>query len=504
MKKLLPVLILFILSCKSKPDTQELTIESSNQELVEIFNWAKHKALSFVQTNKFGPIDISERQQEGDSSQYIPSYWAGYPLRTAFYSRDFCHQISGAHLLGLDRENMAMLKAFAASANESRKWYPLWAINFDGSPYKLDYRNDNDFVREVPATFELVEKAHQLYRWTGNEELISNDILWNYYTMAVTQFVNLHDSIIPNGIAEGSGTGSIFKGTATFNEQRDLPFAEAGDGIAAQFKAYLAYAELCKAKGDNERAKIFQQKATDLKHYFNTDWGIKNTETYNRGYTTDGLPHDGWGKENSWFMPMKGILDANSNRTQDYLDFIDERLTSKDDIPDNIEAISYIPEVFFLHHRNETAWKWMQHIIAEIDQTHIQSKLTGNNGNYPEVSYVLVSNIVENLMGIVPDAPRNTLVTHSHLPNAIKYLKVDNIPLGDQLFSLRHEGLKSSTLINHSTMTLTWEARFYGTFKNLIVNNQKLGCKQNIDNGKVYSYITIQVNPEEQITIKSE
>ena len=153
---------------------------------------------------------------------------------------------------------------------------------------------------------------------------------------------------------------------------------------------------------------------------------------------------------------MKGLLDTKSTRTEQYLDFIDERLESKDDIPDNIEAISYIPEVFFLHHRNETAWKWMKHIISKIDQTHVQSKLTGNNGNYPEVSYVLISNIVENLIGIIPNVPENKIATLSHLPNEIIHLKVDNIPFGENFVSLEHEGLNSTTLTNHGNTTLTW------------------------------------------------
>ena len=52
-----------------------------------------------------------------------------------------------------------MLRAFAASATAGRKWYPLWALNFDGSPFKLDYAGDHSFVREVPAVFELVEQC---------------------------------------------------------------------------------------------------------------------------------------------------------------------------------------------------------------------------------------------------------------------------------------------------------------------------------------------------------
>ena len=504
MKKLLLALSFVFISCKTQIAKNELSIASRNQELDAVFNWAKTKALSFVQTNKFGPINVSERQEIGDSASYIPSYWAGYPLRTAFYSRDFCHQITGAHLLGLNKENISMLKAFASSATKERKWYPLWAINFDGSPYKLDYRGDNNFVREVPATFELVEKANHLYNWTANKDLITDQALWNYYTKAVTDFISMHDSYIPNGIAEGSGTGSIFKGTATFNEQRDLPFAEAGDGLAAQYQAFLAYAQMSSYRNNNVQAKEFYDKAAALKNFFNENWGINNTKSYNRGYTVDGEPHDGWGKENSWFMPMKDLLDTKSERTEAYLRFIDERLESKDDIPDNIEALSYIPEVFFKHHQNEIAWKWMKHIISKIDQTHIQSTLTGKNGNYPEVSFVLISNIIENLMGIIPRAPENTLISLAHLPDEISYLDVKNIPFGEHFIGLSHYGLNSSTLTNNGSSELWWEARFYGVHTSVLVNGMEQVTTQVEENSKVISYIKVPVKPGEQVNIKTK
>lgn len=499
------LLTLFLVNCKNETKTQEtegLVITSSNEDLVKAFNWATTKALSFVQTGKNGPVNISERNEEPTEAAYIPSYWAGYPLRTAFYSRDFCHQLTGAHLLGLEEENFSMLKAFAASANENKKWFPLWAINFDGSPYTLDYRSDDNFVREVPAVFELVEKAYWLYRWTGDERYIKDEVLWNYYTKAVTDFITLHDSHMPNGVAEGTGTGSIFKGTATFNEQRDHPFIEAGDGIASQYRAFWAYGKMAEVRNETKLSSEFLQKAKDLKSYFNTDWGTTDTDTYNRGYTTDKTAYSGWGKENSWFMPMKGITKADSDRTQNYLGFIDERLESKDDIPDNIEAISYVPEVFFQYHKNEIGWKWMKYILSKIDQTHIQSNLTGNNGNYPEVSYVLISNVIENLLGVQPDAANNGIATLSHLPSEINNLAIANINIGAAVLSVAHTRQEQTKLAYKTGKnSLIWEARFPGSFEYLYINDEKQPCLKGEEFGQKYSYVTVTLKPGEEVMV---
>nr|WP_129731558.1 hypothetical protein [Parabacteroides goldsteinii] len=497
MKKITYIIGLLILA--SNISAQDISITSSSKNLEKGFEWAKEKARSFVVTGKKGPVNISDVNNVSEMVDYIPSYWAGYPLRTAFYSRDFCHQSAGAHLLGLENENFTMMKAFAASANASRKWYPLWAINFDGSPYLLDYKNDNDFVREVPAAFELVEKAYKLYLWTGDKRYLEDEVLWNYYTKVVTEFITLHDEKMPNGIAEGTGEGNIFKGTATFNEQRDVPLIEAGDGIACQYGAFVAYAEMAKSRGMIELSKEFLKKAEDLKTHFNTDWGIKDTDLYNRGYTTKDKPVAGWGKENSWFMPMKGITDPLSERTDKYLDFISMHLDSKDGIPENIEAISYVPEVFFLYNRNELGWKWMNHILSTIEQEHAQSGLTGKNGNYPEVSYVLISNVVENLAGVSVDASRNYISTASHLPQDIKTLEVENIKMGNSLMTVSHEGHHMSSL-NYlkGDKALIWNACFDGAYKYLYVNGEKMSCESLKVMGVNYSICQLKLNPGEK------
>lgn len=121
------------------------------------------------QAGTTGVLNQDENNPGGTgTTTYDTTYWAGYPFRSDFYSRDFAHQLVGAHLLGLDAENKTMLRGFAASATETNKLYPVWALNFDARTYgSIDYRSPDRFVRELPAPFELVEKAGEAYRWTG-------------------------------------------------------------------------------------------------------------------------------------------------------------------------------------------------------------------------------------------------------------------------------------------------------------------------------------------------
>ncbi|MBK6948442.1 MAG: hypothetical protein IPH16_10610 [Haliscomenobacter sp.] len=496
-----------LLSAPLPPDTlpapPRMEIQCSDPALESAFYWAQSKALSFVQTGKQGPINVWKQGQEAVIKTYIPSYWAGYPLRTAFYSRDFCHQAVGAHLLVLKEENFSMLRAFAQSANPSTKWYPLWAINFDGLPYTLDYHHDGDFVREVPAVFELVEKIAQLYRWTGDPRYLADSSLWRFATKALTEFIDLHDQQFPNGVAEGTGTGDIFAGVATYNEQPDAPLIEAGDGLACQYQAFLAFSDLAAWRKERSLARQFAQKAEMLKAYFHSDWGIRNTDWYNRGYIAGPKPISGWGKENSWFLLTKGLADPTSLRTHRYLEFISERLDSREDIPDNIEALTYIPETFFRYHRNELGWKWMKHIIHQIDQTHAQSSLTGANGNYPEVSFALISNVVEHLIGLTPEAGKRRLRTLSHLPDDLESLEVRHIPIGNGLFSVAHSGRTSSKLTyQKGSAPFLWQAAFPGNYKQVTINGKKKRCRYTQDFGQVISYTPIRIKPKKTVIVE--
>ncbi len=299
---------------------KKVQMTSSNEYLEDTFNWAAYKMDQFVMTDKHGPVNKDENRPSGTGeADYEPSYWAGYYDRSAYYSRDFVHQATGGQIAGLEEENYNMFKTFAEGSTEARKWYTLWCYNFDGTPHTIDYKDDSWFVREVPAQFELVEKAYKQYLWSGDERYISDE-MFEFYTNVMTKFVEAHDTN-GNGVAEGTG-GGIFEGTASYNERSGEKLLESGDSIGSQYQATLAYAGILKARGDEQGAKEWYQKAADLKKYFNEEWSVVTEDTpveyrdldegregidlYARGLKTDNtVKYIGFGGENSWFMPMK-------------------------------------------------------------------------------------------------------------------------------------------------------------------------------------------------------
>ncbi|MEU0567366.1 hypothetical protein ABZ297_18555 [Nonomuraea sp. NPDC005983] len=482
--------------------TADPRVTSSNPKVVELFAWSKAKAGSWVhQDGAPGLLDVDERQPGGTGEgTYAPSYWAGYAHRSGYYSRDFAHQLAGAHILGLADENRNMLRSFAVSATEEHKFYPVWALNFDAKTYlDIDYRSPTNFVREVPATFELVEKANQAYRWSGDRSYLDDPVFWDYYRHATGEFVTLHDGRLANGVAEGTGKG-IFQGAASYNEAGDEPLAEAGDSIGAQYQAYRALADLAFDKDDVKLSRAYAKKAEDLKRYFNDTWSVKpGTGEFVRAYTVDGTPLTGFGNENSWFMPMKGIIDAGP-RNDAYLDFVDAEASGAGK-PSNIEAITYLPDTFFRHNRNETAWKWMQYVYDQRENKHV-SRRQGLNGDYPEVSFTLVSQTVEGLMGIQPDVPRRTVATLSRLPADIGWLQVDDVPVGDGTVSVRHDGQTSTTFTNGSDELRFWEARFLGEHRWLEVNGHRAAGHPKVIDGVRYTVAVVPVRGGQTATAK--
>lgn len=486
-----------IWTVKCEVQEKETVVKSSNKFLEDNFNWSIDKTKQFVMTGKTGLVNRDERNNDGTGiANYMPSYWAGYYDRTAFYGRDFVHQATGGQIAGLTDENFSMFKTFAKNSTESRKWYTLWAINFDGTPHTIDYKDDTNFVREVPAQFELVEKAYEQYLWTGDERYINDPELWNFYTKVMTDYISLHDDQNPNGIAEGYG--GIFQGSCTYNERGKFPI-EAADAIGSQYQAMLAYAGMLEAKGQVEESKVWFDKAEELKKYFNEEWSVIDPSNPNDRYATilqkDGKKLNAFGKENSWFIPMK-LLSEPGERNNQYLDFISESLGdgigTTADAPKNIEAYTYIPEAYFPYNRNEEAWKWMKYIMSVKDEAH-ERPTQGTNGDYPEISFTFVSHTVEGLMGIEVDAAKKSIVTAPHLSSEIDWVSLDNLKMGENELGVTHNGLTMTTLDNKSSEDLLWEARFYGDYKNIIVDGEYVPAKQKLVNGELVSYANVSV-----------
>lgn len=480
----------------------KIVMRSSNKYIQDMFDWAVEKISQFIMTGKTGPVNRDEFHPEGDGSGehiYVPSYWAGYRDRTAFYSRDFVHQALGAQIAGYTEENYNMFRIFAGGATEEREWYTPWAFNFDGTPHTIDYKNDQYFVREVPAQFELVEKAYKMYLWSGDKRYLSDPILYRFYTKVLNEFVELHDTN-QNGIAEGTG-GGIFEGTCGYNERSGEPLLESGDALGSQYQAMLAYAKILKNIGKFDESERWEQKAGDLKQYFNEVWSVcEETESsYVRAWGTHGEKYSDFASENTWFMPLKMITEPGT-RNDEYIDFILENLGegigTRPLAPVNLESYTYIPDMLFLYNRNEEAWKWMKYIISRKDLPHERAE-QGTNGDYPEIAFTFLSQVVEGMMGIEPEADHGIVATLPRLPRDVGNLLIKNMNAGELFFSVKHERNRKTVLTNDGNRSILWEVRFYGNYKFIKVGDELMKTMQKNMNGETISFVRIEIAPGE-------
>ncbi len=476
---------------------KRLVLSSDNKILEENFNWAVQKTDQFVMTGKSGLINKSEYGAGTGPVEYIPSYWAGYYDRTAFYSRDFVHQAVGAQIVGLWDENWNMFHTFADFASFGRKWYTGWAFNFDGSIYKLDYQSDSSFVREVPAQFELVEKAYKQYLWSGDRRYIEDPTMWKFYTKVMTDYVAFHDSN-ENGVAEGTAKG-IFQGSCSYNERGNEPIIEAGDAIGSQYQATLAYAAMLRERGETAKSEEWFAKATELKRYFNEEWSVVegvDEAIYARALDKDNSKkYYDFGKENSWFMPMKLITEPGT-RNDAYLDFIvaqvGDKIGSASGSPSNLEAWTYLPDTFFPYNRADEAWKYMKYIVSIKDNPH-ERPIQGTNGDYPEISYTFLTHTIEGMMGMEADAYNHKVATAPRLPAEVGNVAVKYIQMGEHSIDLTHSSLTATTLHNDAAKPLEWEIRFYGEYPGILVDGSYVKTRQKDVNGVTVSYVTATV-----------
>ncbi|MEV7027523.1 hypothetical protein, partial [Kitasatospora sp. NPDC093558] len=468
-------------------------IGSSDPEVVALFDWAKTKANSWVQqAGAPGVLNLDENHPNGTgTAAYDTTYWAGYPFRSAFYSRDFAHQLVGAHLLGLDAQNKTMLRAFAGSATDANGLDPVWSVNFDArTPGSIDYRSPSSFVRELPAPFELVEKTGEAYRWTGDRDYTDDPVLTRYVRNTLGPYITRHPGPLDNGGVPipQAASRNIFKGTASYAENATTTtYAEAGDALAAQYQAYLAAATLASSRSDRS---TYQRAAETLHQYANSVWTVDPQHPGNvvHGYDTTGRPLTDWGYEASILMPAKHLLDAGPRRDA-FLADIDAQ-DSGPQRSDNLEAYTYLPDAFFAAGDGDTAWKWMRHIYEAAPQVHTSGRML--NGDYPEVPFTLLSQTVQGLLGLTPDTATGTISTTSHLPTSMAWLQVANIPVGATHITLRQDGHNSTTLTNTGPEPITWTPHFPGTHPTLTIN----GTPQATETTP-----TLRVSPGETMTV---
>lgn len=505
---------------------QELVLKSDNQKLAKTFNWAVEKAQTFTMTGKTAKANSGE---DGPTIGYkesiscIPSYWAGYANRTAFYCRDFSRQSLGAHLVGLDEENFSMYEAFAKHCTEDKQWYTWWALNFDGSVYTLDAPNPpgekpypgypedfknpkgERFVREVPANFNLIFNAYKCYLWTGDKRYLTNPFMKNFREKSMNEFFTIHDKD-KNGIPEGQG--DIWVGSASYNE-RDLHPKEAGDAVSLIYAARLAYAGFLEAAGEKQQASIEKEKAQKLYRYFNDEWSrMPGDSMHVSAIRQDGSKYNRFTKETTFLMPIYGITEP-GKRNDQLLEYIKKEIGDGLGSPKagpkamtNIESYTYLPELFFAYNLVEDAYKFVNYITDRLNETH-ELGSQGPNSEFPEVAFTMISNLVEGMMGVQANAPQRTICSVPRLPSDTKYATVSNLKVGKQLFELTHRQNTFSELkYTEGKEKYKWEAAFYGKYPSLQVNGKAVKARLKKLNGLVVSFVQADVLPGTTVRVE--
>lgn len=246
-----------------------------------------------------------------------------------------------------------------------------------------------------------------------------------------------------------------------YNE-RGFHAAEAGDSIAAMYQAILAYANILEIRGDSEKSKAQLNRADKLKEYFNHDWSVVDgSDMYVYAVDNNGRKYYEWYKSGTeihggaslLFIPMKQLTN-HGERNSRLLDYIFQKEFDESTREDNIESLTYLPEVFFPYHQDDRAWFWMKHIISQKDLPH-EHKSQGTNGDYPEISFTFISQVIEGLMGVSVNAAAGEITTFPHFPKDIKDIKLCGLKFGDYSVDIELEEDKAA-LRNGSDKQLVW------------------------------------------------
>lgn len=439
-----------------------IQLKSSDSQLEYIFSWAKEKALSY--TRNGDPVG--------------KWYEAALPGRDAFCMRDASHQCLGAYYLGLSEYNKNIFGKFTASVAALRDWCGYWEIDKQDRPAPVDYRSDQDFWYNLPANFDVMNACWELYNLTGDTFYISGKEVADFFSKSVTEYVERWDSD-NDGIMD-SPSKNRFRGLASYYEANRKRILTGADLLAAQAQGFAVYAKMQNIFGKHQIADNYVEKSEKLKHDFDTKWWDENN---NRFYSYIGESGD-FGPET-----INGILlytlhfgfISNSEKIQKTLSLLKEGGS-------NVEENSYIPSIFFNYGEEDFAYK---QLIAMTDSSV-------KRRDYPEVSFAVIDAVVEGLMGVRINAPDKFVEIQSHLPSAVEFVEVDDIPFLNSSFSVKYQGKEFIEVTLKSGENTRFRFVFEGEQKNVWVNGKETKANSAVSSlGEKCIFVELEIKPGE-------
>lgn len=428
--------------------TFDLQLNSSDSELQQGFEWAKHQALSYSHA-------------EGDPVG--PWYEASLPGRSAFCMRDVSHMSTGAQVLGLAAQNKNMLRRFAEGISPARDWCSYWEINKDNLPAPVDYKDDRHFWYNLPANFDVICTCYRMYLWTRDSAYLESPYL-DFYERSMTDYIRTWDRD-NDGIPDQRPSEKT-RGIPTYVEDFSRPVAEGADLLAAEYGAYRALAEMEELRNNQARAQVLRTKARALRAYFNSKWWDPQTKSFYLAKLPGGSFRSDLtrtiGNSETEFILIFELPDG-IDKTRAVLRQLSGNDVAKTHSPSQIggvEGRSYLPGILYQYGEVELAYQK----LAEMWDPQLARR------EYPEVSFTVVGNMVGGLMGIQPLNEPHTIETLSGLPNEKMWVEAANLPILGNRITVKHSGRSRTVLTNQSGSDLVWRASFPGAHKQLMVN----------------------------------
>jgi hypothetical protein len=468
----------------------KLVLESSDARLVEGFNWAKRQALAYA----------------FDGDPVGPWYEAALPGREAFCMRDVSHQSTGGHVLGLDCQNLNMLKRFAENISEPRDWCSFWEIDRYNRPAPVDYKNDAEFWYNLPANFDVLDSCYRMYLWTGDRTYLDDPVFRNFYDRTVFDYVDRWDLGLDRvmkrkrwmnvrGNLYPEKKFDFFRGDPSYAESRD-EYVLGIDLLATQYAGYLAYAQIQELRGNEESARTFLEKARLVKKLINTTW-------WNEG-----------GQYFYAFLNQDYKLVGHAGSALLYRNALDDGGKAQSVLNDLLESIKQHPssQVEGQSHQAEILYRYGLPDVAYAQMMDL-ARPNRDRQEYPEISYSVIGAVVTGTMGItvVPSASKaseegrfvdRTVRTFPGLGH-IAWAELRNLPIRANEVAVRQEGGVRTVFTNQRGPSLIWEACFAGSFSTLLVNGAPVKAQTEKELlGRVVSSVKVAVGAGDTVRVE--
>ena len=469
----------------SKPGfVSGLEFASSDQRLVQGFEWAKRQASDYVFT--------------GDAVG--PWYEAALPGRQAFCMRDTAHQSMGAQALGLAAWTLNMLQRFAENISASKQWCSYWEIDRFNQPSPADYQSDTSFWYDLPANFDVLDSAYRMYLWTGNPNYIYDPVLDNFYDRTMGEYVRRWelspDKVMTRVRFPGPQTeaeqltvehhGHIHLGIPGYNEGNHT-YVVGIDLLAVEYAAFRDYAQIEKLRGNSAGAQNAEATATKLRELINnTWWNAKENRFY--GLLDQNHHLEGSDSQAVLYWNAAEPGPKMQSAVKDLLASVQHRN------PCAVEGESHDAEILYRYGEAKAAYG----VLLDLTTPgHCRQE-------YPEVSYSVIGAITTGLMGINIIPVRSLEVeTLPALTPSESWAELRNLPIGRNAITVRHNGNQATVFTNRSGPALIWRAAFPGAFGQLLVNGKPMKAHNEMEKLTAISWVEIPVGAGDTIQVST-